>query len=135
MLRQDQTDDTPCNTRAKRRTCHQRMGDINSAKSLGAEKRFEPPTSERHSTEFGKVQDKTPREEVEVIETLKISGHKNQDISFSIIMSSLPSISEKANNGNVQNAFMPETILVNPFFFEECSRLKKDYKSTKHISI
>lgn len=45
-----------------------------------------------------------------------------------------PAICEKASNRIVQNALMPEKILVDAFFFEECDKLKKDYESEKRIT-
>lgn len=51
LLPQEATEDTPCNTRYRKRTLHQQTSDINSTRLLRAEKRLHSPTSRNHSTE------------------------------------------------------------------------------------
>lgn len=73
-------------------------------------------------------------EKVAVSTTLKISDYKSRDIPSSKAVSPPPSICEKANSRNVQNALMPLKTLEDAFFFEKFNTLKKDYEPKTRIT-
>lgn len=129
----EEATDKHCNKRAKKITIRQLTGEINSTRVLLVQNRFGLPTIWKHATQFERYQQKSAREKVAKSSTLKRSGRKKRDIFSLVTMNAPPSISGKANNANIQNALMPEKIIIDASFHEQLNKLKIDWKSDKLI--